>query len=61
MFQWISENKEWIFSGIGITIASFVLSLLFKKKFSTNQIIGNNSTGIQAGRDVNLMHKDGEK
>lgn len=33
--NWIIENQEWIFSGIGITILSVIIGLL-KKFFSKN-------------------------
>jgi len=61
MIQWIVTNKEWIFSGIGIAAIAAGLKFFSKDKGAINQKIGNNSTGIQAGRDVNLKFKDGKK
>ncbi|MDH5229588.1 MAG: hypothetical protein OEY38_05985 [Gammaproteobacteria bacterium] len=32
MNEWISINKEWLFSGIGTTLAAIILGWLFRKK-----------------------------
>ena len=32
--EWVCDNKEWIFSGIGLTIISFIARFLFKKRKS---------------------------
>lgn len=56
--NWIIENKEWIFSGIGVFILGFIFTI-FKKKNKKNRSIkmkqksGSNSTNIQIGRDYN--------
>lgn len=34
VLEWICYNKEWIFSGIGLTIISFIARFLFKKSKS---------------------------
>lgn len=51
--NWIIENKEWIFSGIGIFILTIILGLFKKrqkaKKIKMNQKSGDNSTNIQIG------------
>ncbi|MCM3363000.1 hypothetical protein [Niallia sp. MER TA 168] len=58
--DWIIENKEWLFSGIGLTTISFIVGLFLKKKNrktkDNQQVInsGNNSTNIQSGRDVHV-------
>ncbi|WP_461633703.1 hypothetical protein [Labilibaculum euxinus] len=41
--NYILENKEWIFSGIGVLIISLIISLIlyFSKKKKQNQIKGN--------------------
>lgn len=54
--NWLIENKEWIFSGIGIVLASFILKLFVgsKAKIDQNQTSGNNSTNIQVGNDINI-------
>ena len=51
IFDFFSNNYEWIFSGIGV----FIISLfLLRKSKGQKQKVGNNSVGIQAGRDVKI-------
>jgi len=58
--QWIIENKDWIFSGIGVFIISLVIGLFAKKYTSSKQIqkSGANSTNYQSGRDINIGARD---
>lgn len=54
---WIIKNKEWLFSGVGLVVIAWVARLIFKKDYaSSTQTIhaGNNSTNVQAGRDVSM-------
>ncbi|SFE77326.1 hypothetical protein [Flavobacterium xueshanense] len=45
------NNYEWIFSGIGV----FIISIFFiRKSTGQKQKVGDNSLGIQAGRDVKI-------
>lgn len=58
---WIVDNKEWLFSGVGLIIVGWVGRLFFKKTYSSStQTIrsGDSSTSVQAGRDVNIGMKD---
>ncbi len=53
--QWIIENKEWLFSGLGLSILSLIFLSLRKNKRdgnipSNSQVIG----AIEAGRDVKI-------
>jgi len=32
VIEWIISNKEWIFSGLGVAVISFVISLLIKRR-----------------------------
>lgn len=41
--NWILENKEWIFSGIGVAIIGYLIKLFMKKRSSKKQINKNNS------------------
>jgi hypothetical protein len=51
IIYFLKNNYEWIFSGVGI----FGLSLFLKKKFKgQKQKIGDNSVGIQAGKNINI-------
>ncbi len=31
LFNWLSQNKEWVFSGVGLTVITFLFNLLKKK------------------------------
>lgn len=54
--QWILDNKEWLFSGIGVLIISVFLGFIFRKKTDIKQTqkSGKNSTNYQSGRDINI-------
>lgn len=46
--NWLNENKEWIFSGIGVLLISWIFNIILKvmkknNNKSTTQISGNNS------------------
>lgn len=63
IMDWIIQNKEWLFSGIGVTIIVGLIGIFIKSKLkngSKRQIIksGNHSTNIQGGRDVNITFGD---
>lgn len=36
LFNWLSQNKEWVFSGAGLTVIAFVFNL-FKKKIKVKE------------------------
>lgn len=57
MIEYLIANKEWIFSGVGVAVLSW---LLFRKSASSNmnQKGGDNSTNIQVGRDFKSGSKD---
>jgi hypothetical protein len=46
--NWIIDNKEWFFSGLGTAILMWVLAALFSGKSKNKQIqkSGKNSTNI---------------
>lgn len=58
--DWIMQNKEWLFSGIGVTLISVIVGLFVKNKYrgkkTYHQVInsGDKSTNIQGGRDVHV-------
>lgn len=55
--SWVIENKEWLFSGVGLVILAWIVRKLFRRTRDTSsQAIraGDNSANIQAGRDVNI-------
>jgi len=45
--KWISDNKEWIFSGVGVIVISSIIKAIFKgkkrKRLTQNQRSGKNS------------------
>lgn len=61
MIEWIFKNKEWLFSGIGVTIVSFVLILIKKLIERKGRSMKNNSrkdkevhnSGIIMGDNIN--------
>jgi len=56
--EWIIQNKEWLFSGIGVLVISTILGTIIRIKSGekTHQNIqsGNNSNNVQAGKNVNV-------
>ena len=58
--QWIIDNKEWIFSGVGVFVLTLAVGVFIKKQFSSKQIqnSGSKSTNYQAGSDINIGTKD---
>ena len=53
---WIIENKEWIFSGVGVAIILFIINKLITKNSSINQkqSSGFNSINYQVNGDLNV-------
>lgn len=55
MMEWISTNKEWVFSGIGVLVITWIVGIIIflsNKKSSNpskvvNQKAGKNSKNIQ--------------
>jgi hypothetical protein len=48
--NWIIQNKEWLFSGIGVLIITLFIKKSSKpKKIKQKQKSGANSTNIQVG------------
>lgn len=63
IFAWVINNKEWLFSGVGIVLFAWLGRVLFRSTLaSSEQIIrsGDGSNNVQAGRDANVrMTKKG--
>ena len=54
--QWLIANKEWVFSGIGVTVLVAIL-VLFRNQQTRSKVIqhsGDHSALIQGGRDVRI-------
>ena len=62
--EWLIANKEWLLSGILVSIPIAVVGWFFAKKGNLQkQKSGKGSTNIQVGKDfsINSHHeKDGE-
>lgn len=58
--DWIIENKEWLFSGIGVVCITTIGSVLFKRKKDSkvNQNIksGSHSINIQSSSNVDVKN-----
>lgn len=51
------DNKEWLFSGVGIVVITLICQFFFKKRqaAATQSIqAGDGSTNIQSGGDVKV-------
>lgn len=57
MIEYVLENKEWIFSGIGVALLSW---LIFRNSSgsSMRQKGGDNSTNVQIGGDFKVNSKE---
>ena len=55
--EWVKNNKEWLFSGIGLAVLLMIGRVIYKGRQSgSDQKIcsGSNSTNIQAGHDIKI-------
>lgn len=61
IFDWINQNREWVFSGIGVTLLTFsvyILMFFIRRKQpqgniqSTSQVSNDNIVNIQGGGDL---------
>lgn len=60
VLEWLWDNKEWIFSGIGFTVVSFIARFLFKKRKcntgnhqSSSFNIGSHITQVNGNYTIN--------
>jgi hypothetical protein len=56
--KWIIDNKEWVFSGIGVAILGW---LFFRSSNKQVQKGGNNSKNIQVGGNLNINENKDDK
>ena len=60
LLNWVIKNKEWLFSGAGLVVITWIGRHIFKKTHaSTTQTIhsGDRSINVQAGQDVSIGMK----
>ncbi len=56
--NWLIENKQWIFSGVGIAIPLAIVSWVFSSRSSKQkQKGGSNSTNIQIGGNLTIHER----
>lgn len=58
MIDWIIENKNWIFDGIGVAIFLTIIGVIFKNKSvaAMKQKAGDGSANFQASGDINIAN-----
>jgi len=54
--EWLIENKEWVFSGIGVFALTLIVTVLRRKgnSYKQSQKGGDYSINIQSGKDTNI-------
>ncbi|WP_020531888.1 hypothetical protein [Flexithrix dorotheae] len=56
IIQWLSSNKEWLFSGLGVAVFTLIGGIFFKNKKKgkspNNQTSGDKSPIINVGGDA---------
>ena len=57
MIEWIIENKEWIFSGIGVFILTIVLSLI-RRASSKNK--SNRTINMKGDKSIYVEKNEGK-
>lgn len=60
IISWMYANSNWIFSGVGVLLLSWVGALVTKKRasgISQMQRSGSNSTNVQVAGDVRIKNK----
>jgi len=60
-WQWILDNKEWLFSGAGLVLVVWIGRLTFRRrKANTSQKIrsGKDSVNIQVGHNMNVRSEE---
>lgn len=56
MWQWLVSNKEWVFSGIGVAVITFLIALFKRRSPTVNQTqsSGDRSTNIQSAGNISV-------
>mgnify|MGYP001328530245 CR=1 FL=1 len=56
--NWLIENKEWVFSGVGVFVLGLIITWLARHRGTGShkqiQKSGGNSKNYQAGGDINI-------
>lgn len=56
VWVFLVENKEWLFSGLGVCLLVGLFQMLRGRHDSSKQVIrsGHNSINVQAGQDITI-------
>lgn len=58
LLDWIINNKEWLFSGIGVVVLGGIAALIRRRKSTSTplqkQKSGHHSSSVQIGGDINI-------
>ncbi|WP_088227386.1 hypothetical protein [Desulfosporosinus sp. FKB] len=54
--KWMLDNKEWLFSGIGVVICGYILKYFIKNKQEKtfSQKSGHHSNNYQCSESINI-------
>jgi hypothetical protein len=61
IWSWLTVNREWVFSGIGVAALSVIVAFVFQRRRaapSQHQQSGHSSVNIQAGGDIDLGRRE---
>jgi hypothetical protein len=62
IWNWIVANKEWLFSGILVTLPLAIAGWFFHKRNNKQvQKSGNNSTNVQIGGNFTIKSKGSDE
>ena len=63
MIRWLVENRQWVFSGIGVVVLGGAVAFIRRRMRSGPQRPNENATAhlrdVQAGRDINISLASG--
>jgi hypothetical protein len=56
VIDWVVENRQWVFSGIGVAVVVAVSRLIWRHRSEgiQEQSGGDQSMNLQAGRDIHI-------
>lgn len=60
MWNWLVENRTWVFSGIGVSVMALLVALVRRSKAGINQRQrgGDHSVNVQSAGSIELDRHD---